>query len=274
FRNTVVAQFFGHTHSEEFYITYEDPQSSSSRPTSVVYSAPSITPYSEYFPAYRIYSIDGAYNGSTYRSTLCYITTKLMLQQVIDFEEWFLNLTEANANPRSPHWQQLYASANQEYGLKSQSPSEWNDMIERMRTDNVLFEKYRQSISSIFKDEIGTQCVKLRNYYRRSKFDGIGDCDEKCKNGWLCSARQMHHSKALCADLNCKLHTIDAIYSLDASLFTTKTFVYFKLSLKDVAGIAIVVIRTLSILPKKKFNSLLIKEGIELKLTTSAGCNP
>ncbi|KAE9414641.1 hypothetical protein Angca_004472 [Angiostrongylus cantonensis] len=170
FQNTVVAQFFGHTHSEEFYITYEDPQSSSSRPTSVVYSAPSITPYSEYFPAYRIYSIDGAYNGSTY--------------QVIDFEEWFLNLTEANANPKSPHWKQLYPSANQEYGLKSQSPSEWNGLIERMRTDNVLFEKYR------------------KNYYRRSKFDGIGDCDEKCKNGWLCSARQMHHSKALCADLN------------------------------------------------------------------------
>uniref|UniRef100_A0A0K0D569 Thyroglobulin type-1 domain-containing protein n=1 Tax=Angiostrongylus cantonensis TaxID=6313 RepID=A0A0K0D569_ANGCA len=77
-------------------------------------------------------------------------------------------------------------------------------LIERMRTDNVLFEKYR------------------KNYYRRSKFDGIGDCDEKCKNGWLCSARQMHHSKALCADLNCKLHITHVIYSLDASLFTKK----------------------------------------------------
>ncbi|RCN32059.1 Ser/Thr phosphatase family protein [Ancylostoma caninum] len=169
FQNIIVGQFFGHTHSEEFYVTYEDPESASTRPTSVVYSAPSVTTYSEYFPAYRVYKLDGAYRGSSY--------------QVIDFEEWYLNLTEANANPKNPQWKQLYASVNQEYGLKYQAPSEWSNMIERMRTDDVLFEKYRE------------------NYYRRSKFDGIGDCDEKCKRGWLCSARQMHHSKTLCADL-------------------------------------------------------------------------
>ncbi|PIO69808.1 hypothetical protein TELCIR_08359 [Teladorsagia circumcincta] len=103
--------------------------------------------------------------------------------QVIDFEEWYLNLTEANANPKDPQWKQLYSSVNLEYGLKSQAPSEWNNMIERMKTDDGLFEKYRE------------------NYYRRSKFDGIGECNEDCKKGWLCSARQMHHSNTLCADL-------------------------------------------------------------------------
>uniref|UniRef100_A0A7I4Z2W4 Sphingomyelin phosphodiesterase n=1 Tax=Haemonchus contortus TaxID=6289 RepID=A0A7I4Z2W4_HAECO len=169
FQNTIVGQFFGHTHSEEFYVTYEDPESASTRPTSVVYSAPSVTTYSEYFPAYRIYTIDGEYQGSSY--------------QVIDFEEWYLNLTEANANPQNPQWKQLYASVNLEYGLKSQAPSEWSNMIERMKTDDVLFEKYRE------------------NYYRRSKFDGIGDCNDSCKKGWLCSARQLHHSNTLCADL-------------------------------------------------------------------------
>ncbi|EPB80531.1 Ser/Thr phosphatase family protein [Ancylostoma ceylanicum] len=169
FQNTIAGQFFGHTHSEEFYVTYEDPESASTRPTSVVYSAPSLTTYSEYFPAYRVYKLDGAYSGSSY--------------QVIDFEEWYFNITEANANSKNPQWKQLYASVNQEYGLKSQAPSEWSNMIERMRTDDVLFEKYRE------------------NYYRRSKYDGIGNCDEKCKRGWLCSARKMHHSETLCADL-------------------------------------------------------------------------
>ncbi|KJH44237.1 hypothetical protein DICVIV_09748 [Dictyocaulus viviparus] len=169
FENVVVGQFFGHSHSEEFYITYEDPQSSSSRPTSVVYSAPSFTTYSEFFPAYRIYTIDGVYQGSSY--------------QVVDFEEWYMNLTEANENPQNPQWKQLYSSVNEEYGLKSQSPAEWNKMIERMRTDDVLFDKYR------------------KNYYRRSTFDGISDCDENCKRGWLCNARQMHHSKTLCRNL-------------------------------------------------------------------------
>uniref|UniRef100_A0A1I7XUQ1 Saposin B-type domain-containing protein n=1 Tax=Heterorhabditis bacteriophora TaxID=37862 RepID=A0A1I7XUQ1_HETBA len=47
FQNIIVGQFFGHTHSEEFYITYDDPEDSSSRPTSVVYSAPSLTTYSD-----------------------------------------------------------------------------------------------------------------------------------------------------------------------------------------------------------------------------------
>uniref|UniRef100_A0A0N4X6S3 Metallophos domain-containing protein n=1 Tax=Haemonchus placei TaxID=6290 RepID=A0A0N4X6S3_HAEPC len=68
-------------------------------------------------------------------------------------------------------------------GLKSQAPSEWSNMIERMKTDDVLFEKYRE------------------NYYRRSKYDGIGNCNDSCKKGWLCSARQLHHSNTLCADL-------------------------------------------------------------------------
>ncbi|VDL86379.1 unnamed protein product [Nippostrongylus brasiliensis] len=132
FQNTIAGQFFGHTHSEEFYITYEDPESASTRPTSVVYSAPSVTTYSEYNPAYRIYNIDGNYKGSTF--------------QVSDFEEWYLNLTEANASPQNPQWKQLYASVNQEYGLKSQSPSEWSNMIERMKTDDSLFEKYREYV--------------------------------------------------------------------------------------------------------------------------------
>uniref|UniRef100_A0A1I7XVH7 ASMase_C domain-containing protein n=1 Tax=Heterorhabditis bacteriophora TaxID=37862 RepID=A0A1I7XVH7_HETBA len=103
--------------------------------------------------------------------------------QVIDFEEWYFNITEADSNPSNPMWKQLYASVNQEYGLKSQVPSEWNNMIERMKTDDALFEKYR------------------KNYYRRSKYDGVGSCDSNCRKGWMCNARKMHHSQKLCADL-------------------------------------------------------------------------
>lgn len=44
------------------------------------------------------------------------MTISVMFQQVIDFEEWYMNITEANANPENPQWKQLYASVNQEYG--------------------------------------------------------------------------------------------------------------------------------------------------------------
>lgn len=67
FEDTIVGQFFGHTHSEEYYLTFEDPNSSNSRPTSVIYSAPSVTTYTEFNPAYRIYNIDGEQRGSTYK---------------------------------------------------------------------------------------------------------------------------------------------------------------------------------------------------------------
>ncbi|CAD6200211.1 unnamed protein product [Caenorhabditis auriculariae] len=169
FANTVVAQFFGHTHSESFYMIYADPEDFKSTPTGVVYSAPSLTTYSDFFPAYRIFTIDGVYEGSTY--------------QVIDYEEWYFNLTENNANPSNPTWKHLYQSANAEYGLKSQSPAEYNNMIERMKTDDVLFQKFYE------------------HHYRRTKYDGLSECTGNCKLGYLCSPRQFHHEDKLCSDL-------------------------------------------------------------------------
>lgn len=60
------------------------------------FSAPCMTPYSRYNPTYRIYTMDGKYDGSTY--------------QVIDFEEWIMNLTVANQPPYDPTVEQLYPS--------------------------------------------------------------------------------------------------------------------------------------------------------------------
>ena len=64
-----------------------------------------------------------------------------MFQQVIDYEEWFLNLTEANAND-NPQWKQLLPSMNQAFGMTSQTPSEYNSLLERMKTDDALFQKF------------------------------------------------------------------------------------------------------------------------------------
>jgi len=66
-----MAHFFGHEHSEEFVIQvfrnqFENPDDEKSRATAVVLSAPSVTTYSSYTPAYRIYTVDGVYEGSSY----------------------------------------------------------------------------------------------------------------------------------------------------------------------------------------------------------------
>ncbi|PAV79279.1 hypothetical protein WR25_00538 isoform O [Diploscapter pachys] len=129
FENTIAAHIMAHVHSEEFYVIYEDPEDFNSRPVDVVFSAPCMTPYSRYNPTYRIYTIDGKYDGSTY--------------QVIDFEEWIMNLTVANQPPYDPTVEQLYPSILKEYGFTANLPSEWSNMINQsvlcMRRTNFIF---------------------------------------------------------------------------------------------------------------------------------------
>lgn len=61
-----MGQFVGHTHTDSFTVYYEDMDNYKSRPTNVMYVAPSVTTFVGLNPSYRIYTIDGAYDGSTY----------------------------------------------------------------------------------------------------------------------------------------------------------------------------------------------------------------
>ena len=52
------------------------------RPTSISYVGSSVTTYSYLNPGYRIYTVDGFYQNSSW--------------QILDYDQRFLNLTEAN----------------------------------------------------------------------------------------------------------------------------------------------------------------------------------
>jgi hypothetical protein len=100
YENTIAAQFFGHTHYDEFEIFY-DP-SNMSRANNIAYIGPSVTPYYDLNPGYRLYyigenllqfsrislsisscpHIDGDHESST--------------RLVIDHESWIMNLKDAN----------------------------------------------------------------------------------------------------------------------------------------------------------------------------------
>ena len=54
FESTVAAQFYGHTHKEEYKIFYDDL----GRPVNVGFVAGSLTTYSDINPGYRIYTVD------------------------------------------------------------------------------------------------------------------------------------------------------------------------------------------------------------------------
>lgn len=83
--------FFGHTHRDTFQVFYEN--GTLNDPIQVAYVAPSGTVFSQYWPSYRIYTIDGNYEGSSFR--------------VLDHETYMLNLTDANASDK-PKWELEY----------------------------------------------------------------------------------------------------------------------------------------------------------------------
>ena len=63
FENTVVAQFYGHTHNDEYIVFYD--AETNSRPTNVGFVTPSVSSYSAYNMGYRLYTIDGFYPGNS-----------------------------------------------------------------------------------------------------------------------------------------------------------------------------------------------------------------
>ncbi|KAJ8923617.1 hypothetical protein NQ315_010196 [Exocentrus adspersus] len=190
FEATITAQFYGHSHADEFEVFYETTEYSkkkarqlrlrawkykdknllkfTGRPTSVAYLGPSVTTYENFNPAYRIYYIDGDYEQSS--------------RDVLDHETWTMDLAQANEGGNEPAWYKLY-SAKDAYRMNSLQPAEWNRLIERMVDDSSLFETF------------------YRNYYRNSPTRP--HCDSQCKLQILCDlksgrSQDRHH---LCHDL-------------------------------------------------------------------------
>ncbi|XP_073468770.1 sphingomyelin phosphodiesterase [Aquarana catesbeiana] len=125
YESTIAAQFFGHTHLDEFEIFYDEE--TISRPLSVAYIAPSVTTFIDLNPGYRVYQIDGEYPNSSH--------------VVLDHETYILNLTEANKKKEEPRWTFLYSALNT-YGMKSAYPSDWDNLLKRFLQDESLFQTF------------------------------------------------------------------------------------------------------------------------------------
>lgn len=64
YESTIVGQFYGHEHHDDFEIFY-DPASNFTRATSVAYIGPSVVAASSGNAGYKVYTIDGNYNDSS-----------------------------------------------------------------------------------------------------------------------------------------------------------------------------------------------------------------
>lgn len=96
------------------------------RAINIAYIGPSVTPYTDLNPAYRIYYIDGDHSDTT--------------RSVIDHETWTMNLTEADIEEQ-PTWRKSY-SAKDAYLLPGLRPTDWSDFISNMKNDDDLFDLY------------------------------------------------------------------------------------------------------------------------------------
>ncbi|XP_011305839.1 sphingomyelin phosphodiesterase [Fopius arisanus] len=151
YESTIAAQFFGHTHYDEFELFYD--MKNITRPVSVAYVGPSVSPYENLNPGYRIYYIDDDEASPT--------------RQVVDHETWIMNLDDANFHD-SPTWYRLY-SARDAYEMSSLRPDDWNSLINRMIDDADLFYVY------------------YKHYHKNSPVRPR--CDTKCKKRLLCDLR-------------------------------------------------------------------------------------
>ncbi|XP_037946445.1 sphingomyelin phosphodiesterase isoform X2 [Teleopsis dalmanni] len=169
YESTIMAQFYGHTHYDEFEMFYDPHDLSHS--TNIGYIGPSVSPYYDLNPGYRIYYVDGDHDT----------TTRL----VIDHESWIMNLKEANLYDY-PIWYKLY-TARAAYNMKALRPADWDNLINEMAHNQELFDLYYQ------------------NYWKNSPVKPA--CDAECRKRILCDAKsgRSHDRRHFCQDVESKI---------------------------------------------------------------------
>lgn len=152
YESTISAQFFGHTHVDEFEMFYDEE--TLTRPVSVAFLSPSVTTFISLNPGYRVFYIDGNYPKSSH--------------MVLEHETFILNLTKANASPRKqPVWERLYGT-REAFGMDTAFPAAWDNLLQRLLNDDGLFQKF---------------------WYFYHKGHVQEDCGNACKINLLCQLR-------------------------------------------------------------------------------------
>lgn len=121
FQETVLAQYYGHTHRDEFRILLSPKKKP--KPISVAYIGPSITSFTENNPAYRVYYMD-------------------QKGYVKDHETFFFNLTEANSMAE-PTWHRAY-NAFDLYNMTNLGPFGWQRFVNNMIDDDSIFQRFHK----------------------------------------------------------------------------------------------------------------------------------
>jgi len=144
FQSTVKAQFHGHTHDDHYIVFHNE----TGGPSSTAFVSPSVTPYTDNNPEYRIYSVAADPGHSSFG-------------YVADHQTWSMDLSQVQAEDDIPEWRHLY-SARADLGLQGVGASDWKYVLDMANVDTELFEK-------------------LVVFYTQDRYHGLPD-----KRGFLC----------------------------------------------------------------------------------------
>ena len=150
FQDTVAAQFFGHTHYDEFRIFYDTK--TWKQATNIAYIGPSVTTFHDLNPGFRIYDVEASGEKSS--------------RAVLDHHTYIMDLDKVNKTGEAK-WELEY-SALKHFNMKSLAPSEWDALLKRMVNDEELFQDF------------------YRFYFKKHV---PSKCDLVCKKSYLCTMK-------------------------------------------------------------------------------------
>ncbi|KAH8814819.1 putative acid sphingomyelinase [Xylogone sp. PMI_703] len=171
---TIAALFYGHTHDDQFEISYSDYSNRNSKnAVAMSYIAPSLTPTSG-SPTFRIYTIDPVTYG------------------VLDFTNYIADISSPSFQ-NGPEWVKYY-SAKAAYGpvvspplvdpAAELTPAFWHNVTEAFQNNDGIFQQY---IS------------------RKSRGFEVSSCTGDCKTNELCQLRAAQ-SQYNCVTLSPGIH--------------------------------------------------------------------
>lgn len=122
YAHVIAGHFNGHTHIDEFIVYYSSQDKETA--LNVAWNGGSGTNFVGLNSNFKFYDID----DRTY--------------EVLDFETWIFNLTEANRLPSNkPIWYKEYSFTSR-FNVKDLSPSSIHELLGRFRKDKMLLRKY------------------------------------------------------------------------------------------------------------------------------------
>lgn len=118
FSDTIVAVFNGHSHEDELNVYYSERDPT--KAFGISFNGGSGTTFGYVNPNFKVYSVD----RKTY--------------EVLDYETWHYNITEANLTPsQPPRWQKTYTFKDA-YNLTDLSPKAMDGLVKRLAADKDL----------------------------------------------------------------------------------------------------------------------------------------